>query len=80
MHSITPNIKQLGNTYPDASITLQEVQKTRAMEEPISVEAAEPLLVPLPRGPTDGGSAAATAATESKRLLRLAGPLVASFC
>jgi MATE family multidrug resistance protein len=49
------------------------------MEEPISVEAAEPLLVPLPRGPTDGGSAAATAATESKRLLRLAGPLVASF-
>ncbi|OEL13665.1 Protein DETOXIFICATION 16 [Dichanthelium oligosanthes] len=42
------------------------------MDEPI-VEA-EPLLVPRPT-PLSGG----TAATEAKRLLRLAGPLIASF-
>ncbi|NP_001151657.2 transparent testa 12 protein [Zea mays] len=44
------------------------------MDVPNATVEAEPLLVP--RRSTEGGSAAAT---ESKRLLRLAGPLVLSF-
>ncbi|PWZ55133.1 Protein DETOXIFICATION 16 [Zea mays] len=44
------------------------------MDVPNASVEAEPLLVP--RSSTEGGSAAAT---ESKRLLRLAGPLVLSF-